>query len=180
MSEESAEVKPATEAPELDPSEVAYLQQQLHSEQNLALGTAAGVVASFAGAGIWAAVTFATGYQIGFMAVGVGFLVGYAIRFAGKGTTTIFGIIGASLALIGCALGNLLAITAQLANHSSIPFLDALHQLDPQLIQELMVAFFSPMDLVFYGIAIYEGFRLSFRQLTTEELKHMLSGGVQP
>jgi hypothetical protein len=41
----------------------------------------------------------------------------------------------------------------------------------------MMVAFFSPMDLLFYGIATYEGYQLSFRQLSPEELEGMLSGG---
>ena len=41
---------------------------------------------------------------------------------------------------------------------------------------ELMVATFSPMDLVFYGIAVWEGWRVSFRQVTPEELERMLTG----
>jgi hypothetical protein len=32
-----------------------------------------------------------------------------------------------------------------------------------------MVATFAPMDLVFYGIAIYEGYKLSLRPLPTPE-----------
>jgi hypothetical protein len=134
-------------------------------------------VAALVGAAAWAGVTVATGYQIGYMAIGVGFLVGYAIRLAGKGVTSVFGVVGAVLALLGCALGNLLAVTALLAQNDGIPFLQALPQLNPQLIQELMVAFFSPMDLLFYGIATYEGYQLSFRQLSPEELEGMLSGG---
>jgi hypothetical protein len=43
-----------------------------------------------------------------------------------------------------------------------------------------MKAFFSPMDLVFYAIAVYEGYKLSFRQVTQDELSEMLSGGVTP
>ena len=33
-----------------------------------------------------------------------------------------------------------------------------------------MVATFSPMDLLFYGIAVYEGYKFSFRQVGPEDL----------
>ena len=39
-----------------------------------------------------------------------------------------------------------------------------------------MVASFSPFDLLFYGIAVYEGYKLSFRQLTERDLMEKISG----
>jgi hypothetical protein len=32
------------------------------------------------------------------------------------------------------------------------------------------------MDLVFYGIAVYEGFKLSIRKITEEELQEAITG----
>ena len=174
MTEEPRADETSPEPPTLDPAQIAYLQQRLEAEQNLLAGVAAGATASLAGAGAWAAITVATGYQIGFMAIGVGFLVGFAVRAAGKGTTSIFGIAGAALALVGCALGNLLAVTAIVANNEGLAFFEALSLLTPQVARDLMVAFASPMDVLFYGFAIYEGYRLSFRQLGEEELTGML------
>ncbi|MGI9592106.1 MAG: hypothetical protein ACR2P8_12110 [Myxococcota bacterium] len=162
---------------ELDPAQVGYLRQRLESEQNLVAGAAAGFAASLVGAAAWAGMTVATGFQIGFMAIGIGFLVGYAVRTAGRGVTSTFGVVGATLALVGCALGNLLAVTAIVAGNDGVPFFEALGQLDVALARELMVAFFSPMDLLFYGFAVYEGYRLSFRELGASELEGMLSGG---
>ncbi len=130
------------------------------------------------GAGVWAGVTVVSGYQIGFMAIGIGFLVGFAVRSLGKGITSTFGVLGAALSLLGCALGNLLAVTALVAREQGVAFLDAVSQLSPSLIQELMVAFFSPMDLLFYAIALYYGYKLAFRQLTEEDLQRMLSGSA--
>jgi len=40
----------------------------------------------------------------------------------------------------------------------------------PGLVLDIMKETFSPMDLLFYGIAIYEGFKLSFSGLTQEEV----------
>ena len=119
-----------------------------------------------------------TGYQIGFMAIGIGFLVGFCVRALGKGITNVFGIISAALSLLGCALGNLLTVTAMVATQEDIPFISMIGQLNPSVIQDLMVAFFSPMDLLFYGIAVYYGYKLAFRQLANQDLNQMLSGGA--
>lgn len=175
MSDPGAEEHGGT--PQLDPTQVQYLQQRLHGEQNFVLGALAGAAAAAAGAAAWAAITVLTGYQIGFMAIGVGFLVGLAVRTAGKGVSAPFGVVGAVLALLGCGAGNLLAITALVAGHEGVAFADALRQLDVALARELLVAGFSPMDLLFYGIAVYEGYRLSFRELDDAQLERMLHGG---
>ena len=90
MSDEFEQSEPQAEESSIDPAQVAYLQQRLHSEQNLLLGAAAGMIAALAGAAVWAGVTVVTGYQIGFMAIGVGFLVGYAIRAVGRGVDLLW------------------------------------------------------------------------------------------
>lgn len=177
MADSPAQTEPRPEAVQLDPAQAAFLEQRLRSEQNLLAGAVAGLAASLAGAAAWAGVTVATGYQIGFMAIGIGLLVGWAVRAAGKGLTSVFGVVGAALALLGCALGNLLAVTAIVAGNDGVALLDALPQLTPSLAAELMVASFSPMDVVFYGIALWEGYRLAFRQVSAAEAERMLSGG---
>jgi hypothetical protein len=39
---------------------------------------------------------------------------------------------------------------------------------------ELMSISFSPMDLLFYGIAVYEGYKFSFRRMTGEEMQQVI------
>jgi hypothetical protein len=135
------------------------------SQNNVPLAILAGLAAAVVSAGIWAAVTVATKFQIGWMAVGVGFLVGYAVRWGGKGTTPVFGVIGAALALLGCLLGNLLSTCGFAANEYELSFWTVLWRVvaNPSVIGELFKATFQPMDLLFYGIAVYEGFRFSVR-----------------
>ena len=178
MSDANPPPPEAEGAAQLDPAQVQYLQQQLESEQNLVLGVAGGLGASILGAAVWAGITVVSGYQIGIMAIGVGFLVGFVVRRLGRGVTNTFGIAGAALSLFGCALGNLLAVTALVAAEQGVAFGAALAQLNLELIQQLMVAFFSPMDLLFYAIAVYYGYKLSFRQITEADLQRMLSGGA--
>ena len=38
------------------------------------------------------------------------------------------------------------------------------------MVIEIMKETFSPIDLLFYGLAIYEGYKLSFRGLADEEI----------
>jgi hypothetical protein len=155
---------------QIDPQKFNLLLDRLHSEQNLAAGAAAGLVAALIGAVVWAVVTYVTHYQIGWMAVGVGFLVGYAVRLVGKGIDKTFGIIGASLAFLGCAVGNLLAMCALVAKQENISLLTILANLDLIAAGQILLEMFQFMDLLFYGIAIYEGYKFSFRQITEQEM----------
>jgi hypothetical protein len=168
MSDDSASAAQAS--PSIDPIRLQMAVDQLRTQQSLPAGLLAGLAAAAVGAAIWAGVTVALEVQIGWMAVGVGFLVGLAVRAAGKGLDPIFGYAGAALALLGCLAGNLLAGCGFLASEQSVPLLDVLLALDTETVQGLMVAMFSPIDLLFYGIALYEGRKLSIRQVTQDQL----------
>ncbi len=73
----------SSRAIELDPVQMRMLHERARSQQNLIGGILAGMVAASVGAILWAVITVATGFQIGFMAIAVGFLVGLASRTAG-------------------------------------------------------------------------------------------------
>lgn len=137
------------------------LREAVAPTPNLPMGIVAGSVAALIGAILWAVVTDVTKYQIGWMAVGVGVLVGFAVRKFGRGSTPTFSLIGASLALIGCLLGNLLAVIGLVAIEQNVGFFDALRELSARSAVDVLTGTFAPMDLLFYGIAVYEGFKLS-------------------
>ncbi|HEX2854024.1 MAG TPA: hypothetical protein VHO24_12360 [Opitutaceae bacterium] len=137
------------------------LRAEVADTGNFPAALGAGLVAAIVGAAIWAAVTVATGYQIGFMAIGVGFLVGYAVRIAGRGTDQRFAIAGAVLALAGCVLGNLLTVVGVVAGQENVGFFSLLTKLTPSVAVEFLQISFQPMDLLFYAIAVYEGFKVS-------------------
>lgn len=160
------------QAPEIDPVKWEAFNAQRLSEQNLALGIVAGVLAAMIGAAVWAGVTVATGYQIGWMAIGVGFLAGYAVRRLGKGVAPTFGVVAAACALFGCIAGNLLSVCGFYALQESVPFLQMVGAVfsEPATMLELMKATFSPMDLLFYGLALYTGYRCAFRPVSQEEM----------
>ncbi len=137
------------------------LLQEMRDNQNLVFGIAAGVVAASVGAVLWAVITAITNYQIGWMAVGVGALVGFAIRWAGKGVDSSFGIAGAVISLLGCVAGNFLAVVIITSRHESIPIIEILSRINPGIFVLVMKDTFQAMDVLFYGLAVYEGYKFS-------------------
>src|SRR5688572_28318618 len=86
----------------IDPVKYERRIRELHMQQSMPMALVSGFLASLIAAFIWALITYITHYQIGFMAIGVAFLVGYAVRYFGKGMTPAFGVVGAVFSLFGC------------------------------------------------------------------------------
>lgn len=149
---------------------LAVLQQ----EQNLVMGAVYGLIAAVVGAAVWAGITIATEYQIGWMAVGVGFLVGIAVRAGGKGIDQVYGVVGAFMSLVGCALGNVITIAWFVGKELGIPVSEVFAELDFTAIYEMMAATFQAIDLLFYALALYFGYRYAFRQLTMDDFNRAL------
>jgi hypothetical protein len=159
---------------EIDESALQRHLQEIRDNQNLAAGFLGGIVAAIMGAIIWAMITAEKDRQFVWMAIGVGFLVGSAVRRFGKGIDRSFGILGAALSLLGCLVGNLFSACIIISYHEGMNLLEVLSRLNPQIVLELMKVIFSPIDLLFYGIAIYVGYRFSRRTITNEELAKMV------
>lgn len=151
---------------QLDPT----VYEKLKLDQNFFRAVVFGFIASIAGAVIWALISVTTGYQIGYMALGVGALVGYTIRFLGKGFEINFAILGALASLFGCLLGNLLSVVGFVSKDYGIGFWQICGTLNMGAIIEIMIGTFQFMDVLFYGIAIYEGFRFAAMRFTEKSL----------
>ena len=144
--------------------------ESLRLEQNLPMGVVVALVSALIGAVIWAAITVSTGYQIGYMAIAIGFIVGYSNRAVGKGIDQIFGIIGAAFAFLGCFLGNYFSLIAFVADAEGLGYMETLGAIEVPLVLEAMMEDFGIYDILFYGLAIYEGYKFSFRQVDEEEI----------
>jgi hypothetical protein len=169
--------EPESSQVSIDPEKLQAFIDDLESRQNLGMGIIGGLIGAAIGAVLWAVVTAVTGYQIGWMAVGVGALVGAGVRLLGKGYKTSFGIVGSVFALLGCLAGNLLTVCMMISQQPDGPrFVDmVLVALRPDVGFALFKDTFTPMDVLFYGIAVYEGYKLSFKSLTDEDLASLVS-----
>jgi len=142
------------------PSTLPTVDNQMDDDSNLIMGLVGGGIAMLVSAAIWGAVTYFTEYQIGWMAIGVGFLVGIAVKFFGKGKTPIYGIMSAAFALVGCALGNLLFYSGFIAREEGVAFLEVFFffLFSPVDTIELFSIAFEFMDILFYGLAAWVGY----------------------
>jgi len=157
---------------EIDQEGLQAYMAEVERDQNMVGGLLGGLAAAAVGATAWALITITTEREFALVAIGIGFLVGYGVRISGKGVTTRFGVMGAAFALLGCLAGKLMTIVILVSNEQQLPFADVTTALmtNPAAVIEILVATFHPLDLLFYGIALYEGYRFSFRRIAQEEL----------
>lgn len=146
---------------------------KLRSEQNLGLGIGTSFLVGLLGAALWAVITVATEFQIGYMALAIGAGVGYTMRYFGKGIDQIYGISGALIAVVSCFIGNFLSLIGFVANSESLGYIETLVGIDYSLVPTAMKESFSFMDILFYGIAGYEGYKFAFRVFTNEDLSKL-------
>ncbi|MGJ3233491.1 toxin-antitoxin system YwqK family antitoxin [Marivirga sp.] len=148
---------------------IAELPEDIKNEfiphQDLQYAVLGGFFVSVICALIWAAITVTTEYQIAYMAIGVGFLVGLGVRFFGAGITPIFGYVGGFFALLGCLLGNFFSQVGFIADAQTMGYFQTLTLIDFETIILITQEAFTIIDLVFYGVAMFAGYKFSFRSI---------------
>jgi hypothetical protein len=133
-------------------------------EENVPFGFFAGALAAAIGATIWMGIAVATGLPVEYAApLGVGALVGLAVRQIGHGSSMIFGIIGAVLTLIGCLGGEILTL-AQLSTTPQHDIYNILMTIDFNQALSRIVDKLNPITYLIYAISLFEGYKLSIRE----------------
>jgi antitoxin component YwqK of YwqJK toxin-antitoxin module len=127
----------------------------------------------------WTVITETTGYQGICMALGVGLLVGLAVRFFGAGIYRIFGVLAALLTLAGSLLGYYLSQTGFLETVQSAEYMKALAFLSPDLMLNTMQDAFVPLDLLFYSLAILLSYLLAIRRINARKMAKLESDGYK-
>ena len=169
--------QPDTTAPAQPHVDAARIEQwivELRARQSLSFAAIGGLLAAVVGALVWAVVTVVTSFQISWMAIGVGLLVGGVVRALGRGLDRRFGSLGAGLSLLSCILGNYLANCMFIAREAQLPVASVLTQINPAAIPRLMMVTFHPLDILFYALAVYIGYHVSFRRITEAQINRAL------
>jgi len=142
----------------------------LRLEQNLPAAIFTGIVSSFIGAILWMTISLLSGLNFGIVAIAIGIIVGFSIRHFGKGIDKVFGIIGAAFSLFGVLFGYFLSIVGLIAKFNSISIFQVLLSLDFNIMGSIIQETFS-VYMVFFGLlAMAEGYKLSYRQLSRKEV----------
>lgn len=157
----------------VDPQKLRRYMERMKDDQNFMMGITGGFLGAAIGAVLWAIITVLTEYQIGYMALGVGFLAGMGVRLLGKGVDAKFQYAGAALALVGCLVGNLMVVIIFGSLETGIPISTILSRLTPVVIVDLYKATFNIIDILFYGLAITIGFKYSLKAIPQEDLEKL-------
>ncbi len=131
---------------------------------NVLLGLVGGLVGAFLGAALWAAIAYFTNYKLGLIAIVVGLAAGFGVRLLGKGRTALFSVVGAVCALLGCVVGDCLTIIALGSKVANVSLLDMMQRLPFSALVDILKEAFDVKDILFYGIAAYEGWRFAVNQ----------------
>ena len=158
------------ERQELKSNVSADVYERLRMEQNFPMAIIAGIFTGIFGAILWGTITVATNFQIGYMAIAIGAGVGFSMRYTGKGIDQIFGITGGMVAVLSCVLGNFLSVIGFTANSEGLGYTETLLSFNYAYFVPLLLETFSIIDLFFYGIAGYEGYKFAFRVLSERDL----------
>jgi predicted Zn finger-like uncharacterized protein len=160
--------RPPIKAPGPSPVGGSLALDDYWGTPSLGRAVAGGAAAAFIGSIVWAFITVMTTYQIGWMAVGVGALVGFAVKFFGRGEDKSFGIVGGGLALCGCMIGNLMASCAFISadpRNAGIGFMSILGDalFSPATAFRIMAGTFQPLDILFYVLAVSAGYKVALK-----------------
>ncbi len=133
-------------------------------KNNLVLALVAGFAASVIGAALWAGIAVVSGFQIGFVAIGIGALTGFAVQFAGKGDSVIFSAVAAAFGVFGCLLGNIFTVIGTVFKMGTLGFMQTLQEIPYGEMVGLLISSSSPVDLLFYGFAGYFGWKYAISE----------------
>lgn len=142
---------------------LANYVNNIRENQDLNMAIAAGIISAVVGACVWGIFVAITEYQFVFMGILAGLFVGFSVRKFGKGIDTSFGIVGAICSLICCLAGTVIASCIMVASATDTSFLKIIFNLNFNLVTLILKEGFGPIDLLIYGFAIYEGYKISFR-----------------
>lgn len=133
-------------------------QEDYENENGYGLFFGATTIAAIVGAVAWAGIAAATGYSIGWLAIGLGWLIGMAAAMFGKGDG-ICQAYSCLVAFLSVAAGTYLGGVALGSQELQVGFFDLLAEVGFSM--DLMSELSSPMDLLFYGLAMYQAYGMS-------------------
>jgi hypothetical protein len=131
-------------------------------------------ITSLLAASIWAFISYVGNAQIGYVAVGIGIIVGGTIKILCNPVGKSFAITAMIYSFIGVLLGNLWTIGLFATEGTGLSFFQLINGMDYGEAFKYHIENFDGYDIAFYGLSVGAAFRLSYVRLTYDELDFML------
>lgn len=131
----------------------------------LLLAVGAGLVAAIVGGVVWGLIVKWTDYEVGFVAWGIGFLVGIAVLAATRGARgPVFQVVAVVCALVGILVGKYLSfvwVLQEVAERETQGALEIpLFSMDTvELFRDELDTVFDWIDILWVGLAVYTAWR---------------------
>ncbi len=145
------------------------LADKLISEQNFAAAVIVGAVATILAAAAYGIIVATWAFSYGFVAAGVGIVIGLSMQFLGRGISMKFAVVAMVYAITGCVLGNLFRVIIELAQANATSPIDVLRNNSLSVLAEWSVSDVSFVDLVYWFVAVFCAVFLAKRPLSRSE-----------
>jgi hypothetical protein len=131
--------------------------------ESLARAIGAGLVAAIVGGVVWAFIVKISEYEVGFVAWGIGFLVGTAVVFATGGAKgPRLQVVAVVLALVGILIGKYLGF-ALVVQEEAESFGESIGLFSGdmfEIFQDNLGDVFGVFDLLWVGLAVFSAWRI--------------------
>lgn len=113
---------------------------------------------------IWGLIAKVTNRNIGFVAILAGFMVSIGFSIGGKSSNSVWGAVGAAIAVLSIVLGNAFTVIFFAADYLGVGVIEVLPYIDFTKLPGLIIENFSIIDLVFYYLAFRTAYNGSFNK----------------
>lgn len=137
---------------------IESLNSNSSNVKSILLGLLMGII----GAVLWGIIVKISGYSLGIVAIGVGYMVSQGFIWGGRSTKMSMGIAAGVIALLSIFLGNIITVLMFLGEYWGLTFADTVANVYLHKLPELVISNMEAMDIVFYFIAISTAFRRSY------------------
>lgn len=146
--------------------EQVALESLAEDNQNIKRGLIGGGIVGVLCSSAWASVTLSTGMQHSFSALVLGAIIGYSMWLFGNAMDDRMGLYAAGISIGSIVFGNAMLLPAYVAyRHSGLSYFEALGSINLSMTVEFLIDYFEFVDIVFYSMAAYAAYRLSFKEL---------------
>jgi hypothetical protein len=133
-------------------------------QQNMLMGVLGGIAASVVGNALWIGV-FLVGYKIDFLVVGVGFFIGYGVKYLGKGIEPKFGYVAGIITLLSSLSAYFILGCILFSKGKHISFFSVFTYMNFRTAFYLLQGIIGPLDILFCLGAIGTAYYFSFKPI---------------